>query len=286
LECARRGADRTVDLTLIDDTWDPRFGLALLPLGRRSIVVVHDSRPHDATHAYGGWQRHSKRALLRRADALACFSAAVERDLRRDHSKPIIRLPLTSDCWGIPEEPSQHARSGFVCLGRPRPYKNIRAVVEAWRRYRESAAYQGDELIVMGSAEAHGISSDTRREGVRWIPETLTYPDMLRVLRGAKANVCFYRAASQSGVQILAAQHGVATIASTVGGLGEYQTHGAPVVSRHDLDGLARAFAELSDPAHAHSVGMAARDRFLAEWTPDHVAASLLDQVNSVWGAP
>jgi hypothetical protein len=55
----------------------------------------------------------------------------------------------------------------------------------------------------------------------------------------------------------------VATIASTAGGLPEYQPPGCPTVAPDDVDGLTAAFDKLADPEEAARCGRAAQDWYM-----------------------
>jgi hypothetical protein len=112
---------------------------------------------------------------------------------------------------------------------------------------------------------------------VRWRPGSYRYADVVTTLAAAKGSVVHYRAASQSGVQLLSMQLGVMPVVSQVGGLPEYQPSVLPPVGVDDVAGLTAAFDELSDPLTATLRGAAAA-RHYADWfTVDHAVDGLLD---------
>ncbi len=265
------------DTVVVDETWDPRYSHALIDLADTAVVAVHDAVPHDETHRYTGWKELSRRSLRKRASLLACFSESVALQLRGT-GKPLMRLPLTSDYLGAVPDPATDRRD-FVCFGRARPYKNVRTVLEAWSVHVGSEGYKGDRLIVTGTPTDHGVSG-AQWANVVWISADQPYSSLLPVLRRAKANVSLYTSASQSGVQVLAAQHSVCSIVSNVGGLPEYQAPGAPIVNLANSGGLVDAFNRLSDVDVAVRLGAEARLRYQNEWSASEVARRLLDELS------
>ena len=77
-------------------------------------------------------------------------------------------------------------------------------------------------------------------------------------------------------------QLGVMPIASTAGGLPEYQPPGFPPVGVDDVAGLAAAFDILADPFAAAEHGAAAARHYARRFTVDRAADRLLDIIAEV----
>ena len=154
---------------------------------------------------------------------------------------------------GVPPFVGPDERHDFVLVGRLGPYKNIDAALEAWQRHVDGERWRGDELVFIGD----GPTIRTLPAYARWRPGSYRYADVVTTLAAAKGSVVHYRAASQSGVQLLAMQLGVMPIISSVGGLPEYQPPVFPPVGVDDVAGLTAAFDELS-AAHRNPGGAAA----------------------------
>jgi glycosyltransferase involved in cell wall biosynthesis len=261
------------DAVLVDDTWDPRFVILAKSARRRGplIVLVHDERPHDETHADAFWKARSRRYLRDSADAFFCFSTHTASLIRHKTSRPVFNIPLTSDHDIVHERVDD--KRDFVIFGRDRPYKNTQYVLDSWADFKRAVPHNRDKLLVTGHMENYVYNAC--RSDVEWLPAGLTYRQILPTLASARALACVYSAASQSGVQILAAQQGTATICSTAGGLQEYQPVGAPVVNLLARHELLDAFRFLSADNVSNNLGKLAQETYNKNWTPTHVALAI-----------
>ena len=249
LELRRVLRETQPDVALLDETWDPRFLAAARHAGR-VIVAVHDANPHDEAQRKAGWQQRLMVHTRNTASELVCFGDSVAAELAL-LGRPVTQLPLTSELPDgmAPELRSAEARRDFVLLGRMHPYKNLDVVLAAWRRHVASSDYAGDRLVVWGTGDIPDIEDSTvvvRREGFDLVGaahELATY----------KGSISAYAAASQSGVQVLSMQCGVAAIVTRRGALVATQPPELRdrAVEPNDVAGIAAELGRLADPVTA-----------------------------------
>jgi glycosyltransferase involved in cell wall biosynthesis len=260
------------DVVLLDETWDPRFHL--LAAGRRKATFVHDATPHDP-ESRPTWSA----ALLTRAredsDAKIAFSDHVAALLRRSTSAPCHVVPLASE---MPESlapapvKAEHRRD-FVVLGRGGGYKGVDFALEVWERYTRLPSYRGDRLVLLG-----GASRTSPLESVTVEPGRYSWERAAEVVSRAKATLCLYRTASQSGVQVLSFQCGTVPVVTEVGALGEYQDGLLPPAPYGDVEEAAQRLAAVTDPVVAAAIGRRARDLYDSRYAPG-VVSERLDRI-------
>lgn len=265
------------DIVVTEMLRDPRWRIfgSLAP----RVSIRHDARPHDETHIYPWWVR-SFYPWEARADATIVFSeyvAQAVRDMGQTRS-PIYVAPLVTDLdpARVPPFVSSDTRSNFVMIGRQRPYKNHAVVFEAWARHTAGPDWRGDELVLLGDGEI----SVPLPAHTRWNRDEFRYVDIVDELARAKGSVVHSRNASQSGVQVMSMQLGVAPMVSTAGALPEYQPPGLPVTNIEDVAGLARAFDSLAVPAEAERQGKIALSHYQTHFAPN-VAAARFEEIFS-----
>lgn len=246
---------------------DPRW--TRLAPGVPLVDVVHDDRPHGADEELPRWERRLFGRWKAGAVRTIVFSEHVGRHV---DAAPQSIVPLASDLdkSAVPPLVPAGGRRDVVLVGRLNSYKNIPVVLEAWGRHVTGTAFRGDDLVLIGNGDLGDLPPH-----VRWQQGAFSYADTVGQLAAAKASVCHYRVATQSGVQVLALQLGVVPIVSDQGGLPEYQPDGAPVVGVDDVDGLAAAFDRLADPEVAAADGAAARTRYEQHHAPAVVGRAL-----------
>ncbi|ALG14092.1 glycosyltransferase family 4 protein [Kibdelosporangium phytohabitans] len=256
------------NVVVVELVWDPRW----LMLARLAPMVhlIHDDAPHDETESRPAWQRRLFSGFSSRAKRVVAFSDYVAEQL----PYPASVVPLTSDVRERDLPPLAEDRRDFVLYGRMSPYKNVPVALKAWEKHLLSGQHNGDRLILLGDGPLD-VSEQDLPPRCEWRRERFAYADVLPVLGRAKGSVVHYRQASQSGVQLLSMQLGVTPIVSDSGGLPEFQPPDEPGIGVDDVDGLADAFARLSDPAAAKRRGEAARLHFERTYSADLVGAKL-----------
>lgn len=245
---AKRAVKRFApDLVLADESWDLRF--TALAGSRGRISAVHDPQPHDLAQRRTLGKRLAARAAGTGAHTLA-FSARSADALGTD-----LWIPLTSeypDDWvpPIPEKP----RQDFVVLGRMHPYKNVPLILEGWAKFLATpeGRHSDDRLILLGDGAASFLGKVDR---LSCRPGTYRTATALQILGGAKASLCVYTGASQSGVQRLSHQAGTSTVVSQAGSLAADQPPDHFVIRSDSSDQLSECMVRLVHPEAAASMG-------------------------------
>ncbi|GAB34003.1 glycosyltransferase [Gordonia otitidis] len=268
-----RARDFDPDIVVTEFVRDPRW-LALGALAPR-VHFAHDDRPHGAEEHRPYWERMLFDRLSRStAAATVCFSTYVAENLQSStRSESISVVPLTSDLSDdLVDEPTPSIeRSDFVLIGRLNEYKNLAVVFEAWERHVQGASYRGDMLRIFGSASR----TPALPASAWWNGGSYNYRDVLGPLRQAKASIAHYRVATQSGVQVLSMQLGVAPIVSTEGALPEFQPEAPMPLGVDDVAALAEAFDQLADPEYAAKLGAEASAHYREYYAVSVASASL-----------
>ena len=182
----------------------------------------------------------------------------------------------------VPEFREAAERRDFVFMGRMAPYRNLDHVLQAWSQHVKGPHYQGDRLIIWGRGEWTPVKyvedSSTTDESVEWRSEIYRYSDIAQGrFSGFKGSLCVYLEASQSGVQLLNAQLGVAPIVSNVGALPEYQAPTLPVLDPTDLPGLVDVLDRMADPEQAAELGRVSQDFYVSNHSERVAAKQLSD---------
>jgi len=129
------------------------------------------------------------------------------------------------------------------------------------------------------AAEVEGLVAGLQasRSGVFWIPEMLPKPSVIQLLSHALAFACPSVYEPLGIVNLEAMACGTAVVASRVGGIPEVVSDGVTglLVPPDDPAALAAALGELvRDPARAAAYGQAGRERAVAEFSWQTVAAA------------
>jgi glycosyltransferase involved in cell wall biosynthesis len=269
------------DVVVTEMLRDPRWRIfgSLAP----RICFRHDARPHDETHRRQWWIR-SFDPWDARAAATVVFSEYVAECMREmgQTRSPIYVAPLVTDLRPdqVPAFVPASGRKNFVLIGRQRPYKNHAVIFDAWSRHTQGRGWRGDDLVLFGEGDIPvALPAHTR-----WNDHDFRYDDIVGELAAAKGSLVHSRNASQSGVQVMSMQLGVAPMVSTAGALGEYQPPGLPVTGIDDTAGLARVFDALADSAEAEREGAIALEHYRTHYAPGVAADRLLEIFNLVRG--
>ncbi|QXQ15937.1 glycosyltransferase family 4 protein [Skermania piniformis] len=265
----RRARKFHPDVVITEIVLDPRW-IAFAGLAPR-VNLVHDDRPHDASEERPLWDRAVFDTWNARAKRTVSFSSYVADAVGADAV-----VPLTSDLdpHRVPPFVPAADRHDFVLVGRLNEYKNLDVIFRAWQRHVSGPGWQGDDLVLIGD----GTMPIEPGEHVRWIKGKYSYDDVIAPMSAAKGSLVHYRVATQSGVQVLAMQLGVAPIVSDQGALPEFQPAGEPALPVDDVDALTRVFDELADPEEAARRGAIAEKEFQRRFAVD-VAGPVLGRV-------
>jgi starch synthase len=276
--------------------------LASLLYGVPHLVTVHSLeplRPWKAEQLGGGYALSSwcERVAVEaaacviavsegmRADVLAAYPAVPPGRVR------VIRNgidtaeyapdPATDvlDQYGV-----DPARPSVIFVGRITRQKGVPVLLRAAAALDPAAqlvlcAGQPDTPEL--ATEVEGLVADLRaRSGVIWIPEMLPKRAVIQLLSHATVFACPSLYEPLGIVNLEAMACGTAVVASAVGGIPEVVSDGETglLVPPDDPDALAAALnALLGDPARADAFGRAGRERAVAEFGWQAVAAQTAD---------
>jgi len=277
--------------------------LASLLYGVPHLVTVHSLeplRPWKAEQLGGGYalsswcERVSVEAAAAviavsegmRADVLAAYPAVPPGRVR------VIRNgidtteyapdPATDvlDQYGV-----DPARTSVIFVGRITRQKGVPVLLRAAAALDPAAqlvlcAGQPDTPEL--ATEVEGLVADLRaaRSGVIWIPEMLPKRAVIQLLSHATVFACPSLYEPLGIVNLEAMACGTAVVASAVGGIPEVVSDGETglLVPPDDPEALAVALnALLGDPARADAFGRAGRERAVAEFGWQAVAAQTAD---------
>jgi glycosyltransferase involved in cell wall biosynthesis len=270
------------DVVIAEMVRDPRW-IALAGRTPR-VQLIHDDRPHDPAENRPGYEHAVFDRWGAGSSATVTFSdyvagaAATRADVA---GTPVYTVPLCSDLDTalVPPFVAADERRDFVMIGRLNPYKNLDVVLQAWQRHVAGGSWRGDDLVLIGDGPAldRALPKHTR---VR--PGGYRYSDIVATVAAAKGSIVHHRRASQSGVQVVSMQLGVASMASTSGGLPEYQPPDCPPIGVDDVAGLAGLIDELADPDTAAARGAAAARKYSENFTVECFADRFLNVIAEV----
>lgn len=254
------------DVVITEMVRDPRW-LALGALAPR-VHFIHDDQPHGTDEMRPRWEQRLFDNWGESAPRTVCFSDYVADRVRPGRrAGSVVVAPLTSDLPdSVVQAPAaENERRDFVLIGRLNEYKNLPVVFDAWQRHVDGPGYRGDQLRLFGSAAQPPVLPAS----AWWNGGAYDYEDVLAPLRNAKGSVAHYRIATQSGVQVLSMQLGVAPIVSTRGALPEFQPTAPPPVEPDDAVGLAATFDLLADAKRAAALGASAAQHYRDSYAVD-----------------
>ncbi len=273
--------------------------LASLLYGVPHLVTVHSLeplRPWKAEQLGGGYALSSwcERVAVEAAAAVVAVSAGMRDDVLAAYpavSPDRVRVirngidtaeyapdPATDvlDAYGVdPDRPS------VIFVGRITRQKGVPVLLRAAAALDPAAqlvlcAGQPDTPEL--AAEVEGLVAELRatRSGVIWIPEMLAKPAVIQLLSHATVFACPSLYEPLGIVNLEAMACGTAVVASAVGGIPEVVSDGETglLVPSDDPAALAAALGALiADPARATALGRAGRERAVAEFGWQSVAA-------------
>jgi len=273
--------------------------VASLLYGIPHLVTVHSLeplRPWKAEQLGGGYALSSwcERVAVESAAAVVAVSAGMRDDVLAAYpAVPPDRVrvirngidtaeyapdPATDvlDAYGV-----DAARPSVIFVGRITRQKGVPVLLRAAAAMDPAAqlvlcAGQPDTPEL--AAEVEGLVADLRatRSGVIWIPEMLPKRAVIQLLTHATVFACPSLYEPLGIVNLEAMACGTAVVASAVGGIPEVVSNGETglLVPPGDPVALAGALNTLiADPGRAAALGRAGRDRAVAEFGWQAVAA-------------
>jgi len=282
-------------------TWYANLGghLASLLYGVPHVVTVHSLeplRPWKAEQLGGGYALSSwcERVAVEAAAAVVAVSAGMRDDVLAAYpavSPDRVRVirngidtaeyapdPATDVLGAYGVDPG---RPSVIFVGRITRQKGVPVLLRAAAALDPAAqlvlcAGQPDTPEL--AAEVEGLVADLRatRSGVIWIPEMLPKRAVIQLLSHATVFACPSLYEPLGIVNLEAMACGTAVVASAVGGIPEVVSNGETglLVPPDNPGALADALGALiADPARAAALGRAGRERAVAEFGWQAVAA-------------
>jgi len=161
--------------------WSPHYNIPVLYRGNL-LVTVNDVQ-HLAMPQYAKgvlkqtYARALFRAVRRRARAVICISDFTVAELQRLTlpSPQIVRRiydGVDNSWFQFSETPSPHARPYLVYVGNVKPHKNLRTLLDAFGRVKESIA---ENLIIVGKREGFIFGDDNIAEYAQNLGERVMF---------------------------------------------------------------------------------------------------------------
>jgi len=271
------------------------------------VITAHSlepRRPWKAEQLGGGYRVSSwiESSAYREAAAIIAVSDGMRRDVIQCYPfidpgrVHVVRNGIDPHRWHPVESTDRLAEHGVdpekpfvVFVGRITRQKGIRHLLAAARMIDPSVtlvfcASAPDEPAI-GAETAAAVAELQKIRPVVWIQEHAARPVVMQLYSHALAFLCPSVYEPLGIVNLEAMACGTAVIASDVGGIPEVVAEGETGLLVHYGDDTAdfeRRFADavnelIADPARAHAMGAAGRERAVAHFGWDVVAARTID---------
>jgi starch synthase len=277
--------------------------LSSLLYGVPHVLTAHSlepRRPWKAEQLGGGYELSSwcERTAMMSASAVIAVSRGMAADILACYpAVPSDRVHVIHngiDAHQYRPDPGRDVldrygidpgRPTVVSIGRVTRQKGLPVLLRAAERMDPAAqlvlcAGQADTAELQ--AEVTGLVDRLRagRSGVIWLPGMLAKPEVIQILSHATVFVCPSEYEPLGIVNLEAMACGTAVVASDVGGIPEVVADGETglLVRAGDESAFATAINTLiRDPARASELGARGRQRAVAEFSWDQIAAQTAD---------
>ena len=282
-------------------TWYANLGghLASLLHGVPHVMTVHSLeplRPWKAEQLGGGYAVSSwcERVAVESAAAVIAVSSGMRSDVLSTYPAVpagrvhVIRNGIDTEEYApdpatdvLERYQVDPARPAVIFVGRITRQKGVPVLLRAAAHLDPAAqlvlcAGQPDTPELAAEVESLVDSLREARSGVIWIPEMLPKPAVIQLLSHATVFACPSLYEPLGIVNLEAMACGTAVVASAVGGIPEVVSDGETglLVPPGDPAALAVALnALIDDPARAAAMGRAGRERAIAEFGWQAIAA-------------
>jgi alpha-maltose-1-phosphate synthase len=286
--------------------------LAALRYGIPHVVTMHSLeplRPWKAEQLGGGYALSSwaERVAATQASAVVAVSEGMRADILAAYPEihpertRVIRNGIDTSEYAPDPDTGVLVRHGIdparpyvIFVGRITRQKGLPVLLRAAASLDPSAqlvlcagAPDTPELLAEVTALVDGLR--TVRSGVVWIPEMLPKPEIIQLLTHAVAFACpsLYEPLGIVNLEAMACE--TAVVASRVGGIPEVVEGSVTglLVPPDDPASLADGLNILvRDPERAAAMGEAGRERAVAEFSWDAIAAQTAALYSELTGAP
>ncbi|MDQ2708800.1 MAG: glycogen synthase [Actinomycetota bacterium] len=283
------------------------------------VVTTHSLeplRPWKVEQLGGGYavSRWAERTALEAADAVIAVSYGMRADVLStyplvDPAKVrVVPNGIDSTIFAPTDDRTVWHRRGIdpdrltvLFVGRVTRQKGVPHLVRAAARFDPRAQL----VLCAGEPDTPALDLEFRalvdelrscRDGVFWISEMLPRPELVQLLSGATVFACPSVYEPQGIVNLEAMGCQTAVVASDVGGIPDVVVDGLTGLLVPYLDSDPRGFEDglamrvnelLGNPARAHAMGLAGRERAMREYGWDAIAArtvAVYESVEGGWG--
>ncbi|MBA2324578.1 MAG: glycogen synthase [Pseudonocardiales bacterium] len=283
------------------------------------VVTTHSLeplRPWKVEQLGGGYavSRWAERTALEAADAVIAVSYGMRADVLStyplvDPAKVrVVPNGIDSTIFAPTDDRTVWHRRGIdpdrptvLFVGRVTRQKGVPHLVRAAARFDPRAQL----VLCAGEPDTPALDLEFRalvdelrscRDGVFWISDMLPRPELVQLLSGATVFACPSVYEPQGIVNLEAMGCQTAVVASDVGGIPDVVVDGLTGLLVPYLDSDPRGFEDglamrvnelLGNPARAHAMGLAGRERAMREYGWDAIAArtvAVYESVEGGWG--
>ncbi len=289
-------------------TWYANFAgrLAQLLHGVPHVMTTHSlepRRPWKADQLGGGYavSQFCERTGIESADAVIAVSRAMKADILDAYPAvqpdrvTVVHNGIDADVYRpdpgtavLDKHGIDPARPSVLFLGRLTPQKGVMELLDSAERLDQAAQL----VLCAGQPDTEGFAGQVAdrvdnlrrsRDGVIWIEGMLDRADTVQILTAATVFVCpsLYEPFGLVNLEAMACE--TAVVAHAVGGIPEIVVEGETghlVTVGDDL--AAPVNALIADPERAAAMGRAGRQRVLAAFTWDRIAARTADLYRSL----
>ena len=217
------------------------------------VAMMHNAEPHDKADRLSQVTRVLTRIFIRKSRVVLGYSHfSAQQIQKRFPSAKVCSVPLVPSLPPFGRLPFSNDRKNFAIVGRWSYYKGFDVGFDIWSQY--TSRYKTDSVLDVWCS---GLDAPTETPlNIHWrAHKKYAWDEFEEALRHYKAVLMPYRTATQSGVQVLAWDFGVATLISNLPGLVELQPQCLPALDLEDVEGWVQAIHRLDSLSEAIAIG-------------------------------
>lgn len=264
------------------------FILLALLAGRPVVFHLHGGGFLDFYEKCGAFRQHLVTTILDRVDRIVVVSPSwlgVVKQITSNSQVVVIANPAPSPALSVPERDGQQ----LLFLGKVCADKGVFELIEAFRAVwdafpRATLVIGGDGEIARAAAKAESIGVRNVIQFVGWV----TGHEKQRLLNESSVFVLPSHAEGMPMTLLEAMAHGLAVIATPIGGICDVVTHGTDglLVPPREVEPLAAAMHRLLGDANLRmALGEHAKKKIAEQFAPNAVLAKI-DNLYCSLGGP
>lgn len=242
-------------------------------------ACYRDSRAQSAVIAAS---ERLHRATWREVDLFVAPSTSMADYLQEDVGIPSRHIRIRPH--GVPDPgPITEPGAGVVFVGRLTDEKGVRLLLDAWRRHPPELL--GPLTIIGAGPEEASVRAAVKERSDILYVGTLAPSDVSRHISAAAAVVVPSTCAEAFGrVAVEGLAHGRPVVATALGGLVDIVSDDVGALVEPDAAALGEALWQLLNGARLAEKARAARQRYLARYTPAAASRSLIQLYDEACG--